>query len=309
MARPRSFDRDAALEQAMRLFWEQGYDETSIADLTRAMGIAAPSLYAAFGDKRALFEEAVELYESLPDAPISAGSIERILMRAAERVHASRTSRGAASSSPSRRSRRAAPASWEAIRERRRARTRSRPTSAPCSPACPHAPATARSREELEAIAARSAAARAQRPGSVTGIGVGACVVVRSGTSLSSHDKHERDQRHRGADHEDRLQRVDERVQELVADHGVERVDLVRADVHAAAEAARRRRAGSRSSSCASREAKIAPNSATPSEPPMLRKNVAVEVATPMSRGGASFWTTSTITCITRPMPTPSTSM
>ena len=41
----------------------------------------------------------------------------------------------------------------------------------------------------------------------------------------------------------------------------------------------------------------------------MLRKNVAVEVATPMSRGGASFCTTSTITCITRPIPTPSTSM
>ena len=66
---------------------------------------------------------------------------------------------------------------------------------------------------------------------------------------------------------------------------------------------------GSRSSSCVSREAKIAPNSATPSEPPMERKNVAVEVATPMSRGGASFWTTSTITCITSPIPTPSTSM
>ena len=55
------------------------------------MGIAAPSLYAAFGDKRALFEEAVELYERLPDAPIAAGegeptargAIERILERAA----------------------------------------------------------------------------------------------------------------------------------------------------------------------------------------------------------------------------------
>ena len=76
MGRPRSFDRDVALEQAMRLFWEKGYDETSIGDLTAAMGIAAPSLYAAFGDKRALFEEAVELYERLPGAPITAGDGE-----------------------------------------------------------------------------------------------------------------------------------------------------------------------------------------------------------------------------------------
>src|ERR671915_96387 len=63
MARPRSFDRDVALEKAMLLFWEKGYEETSIGDLTKAMGIAAPSLYAAFGDKRALFDEAVALYE------------------------------------------------------------------------------------------------------------------------------------------------------------------------------------------------------------------------------------------------------
>lgn len=102
MARPRSFDRDAALEQAMLLFWEKGYDETSIGDLTRAMGIAAPSLYAAFGDKRTLFEEAVELYERLPDAPIAAGdgeptafgAIERILARAAEEYTAAGQPRG-----------------------------------------------------------------------------------------------------------------------------------------------------------------------------------------------------------------------
>lgn len=89
--RPRSFDRDVALEQAMRLFWEKGYEETSIGDLTAAMGIAAPSLYAAFGDKRTLFDEAVELYERQPNAPIAAGADEptargavaRILERAA----------------------------------------------------------------------------------------------------------------------------------------------------------------------------------------------------------------------------------
>ena len=62
-------------------------------------------------------------------------------------------------------------------------------------------------------------------------------------------------------------------------------------------------------SSSVRREAKIAPNSATPSEPPIERKNVAVEVATPMSLRRRAFWTTSTSTCITRPMPTPTTSM
>ncbi|MFJ8308729.1 MULTISPECIES: TetR/AcrR family transcriptional regulator [unclassified Streptomyces] len=60
--RPRSFDREKALEQATMAFWRQGYEATSVADLTRAMGIGAPSLYAAFGDKRALFEEVVRAY-------------------------------------------------------------------------------------------------------------------------------------------------------------------------------------------------------------------------------------------------------
>jgi AcrR family transcriptional regulator len=60
--RPLSFDRDAALEQAMLLFWQHGYETTSIADLTHAMGISAPSLYTAFGDKQRLFLEAAHRY-------------------------------------------------------------------------------------------------------------------------------------------------------------------------------------------------------------------------------------------------------
>lgn len=60
--RPLSFDRDAALGSAMHLFWRHGYEATSIADLTSAMGITPPSLYAAFGDKRRLFLEAVQRY-------------------------------------------------------------------------------------------------------------------------------------------------------------------------------------------------------------------------------------------------------
>ncbi len=60
--RPRSFDRDAALAAAIELFWRAGYDETSIAMLTSAMGVTPPSLYAAFGDKETLFEEASAVY-------------------------------------------------------------------------------------------------------------------------------------------------------------------------------------------------------------------------------------------------------
>ncbi|MDR0532419.1 MAG: TetR/AcrR family transcriptional regulator [Verrucomicrobiales bacterium] len=60
--RPRSFDRDEALEQAMEVFWRYGYESASISDLTAAMGITPPSLYAAFGNKEQLFLEAVERY-------------------------------------------------------------------------------------------------------------------------------------------------------------------------------------------------------------------------------------------------------
>ena len=60
--RPRSFDRDAALAAAVEHFWRRGYQETSVAALTEAMGISPPSLYAAFGDKHRLFEEASATY-------------------------------------------------------------------------------------------------------------------------------------------------------------------------------------------------------------------------------------------------------
>ncbi|MBP7701361.1 MAG: TetR/AcrR family transcriptional regulator [Phenylobacterium sp.] len=60
--RPRSFDRDAALRWAMEVFWVKGYEGASISDLTGAMGIGSPSLYAAFGSKEALFREAIDLY-------------------------------------------------------------------------------------------------------------------------------------------------------------------------------------------------------------------------------------------------------
>ena len=60
--RPRGFDRDEALQRAMKVFWEKGYDNASMPELTTAMGINAPSLYAAFGSKASLFREAVSLY-------------------------------------------------------------------------------------------------------------------------------------------------------------------------------------------------------------------------------------------------------
>ena len=58
--RPRAFDACTALDDAMEVFWRQGYDGASIADLTAAMGISAPSLYAAFGNKEGLFRAVLE---------------------------------------------------------------------------------------------------------------------------------------------------------------------------------------------------------------------------------------------------------
>ena len=90
--RPRSFERDSALRRAMEVFWTKGYDGASLAELTAAMGINAPSLYAAFGSKEALFREAVALYgategteiwTALPQAPTAREAIERFLRASA----------------------------------------------------------------------------------------------------------------------------------------------------------------------------------------------------------------------------------
>jgi AcrR family transcriptional regulator len=90
--RPRSFDRETALEKAILAFWEHGYEATSVSDLTRVMDIGAPSLYAAFGDKRSLFDEVVREYgerygsfgdRALAEEPTARAAVERTLREAA----------------------------------------------------------------------------------------------------------------------------------------------------------------------------------------------------------------------------------
>lgn len=91
--RPRGFDREAALTQAMCVFWTRGYEGASLSDLREAMGINAPSLYAAFGNKEHLFTEAVTLYQQtegvnttgpLRDEPTTRAAIERMLRNNAD---------------------------------------------------------------------------------------------------------------------------------------------------------------------------------------------------------------------------------
>ncbi|MEU5341230.1 TetR/AcrR family transcriptional regulator [Streptomyces sp. NPDC020766] len=66
IGRPRGFDADEALEQAMRVFWEQGYEGAGLTELTNAMGITRTSMYAAFGNKEDLFRKALERYTQGP---------------------------------------------------------------------------------------------------------------------------------------------------------------------------------------------------------------------------------------------------
>ncbi|OMD35095.1 TetR/AcrR family transcriptional regulator [Paenibacillus odorifer] len=64
MARPREFDEEKALDAAMQVFWEKGFEATSLSDLTSRMGIQRPSIYSTFGDKKGLFEAALRKYTS-----------------------------------------------------------------------------------------------------------------------------------------------------------------------------------------------------------------------------------------------------
>ena len=96
MGRPRTFDRDAAVDQAMHLFWEHGYQATSLSQLKAGIGggISAPSFYAAFGSKEALFEEVVERYmsthgrvtESLFDSTLAARDAVELTLRRSARM-------------------------------------------------------------------------------------------------------------------------------------------------------------------------------------------------------------------------------
>lgn len=96
LGRPRGFDYDYALEQAMRVFWAKGYEGASLTDLTEAMGITRSSMYAAFGSKDELFRRAVERYT---EGPASYGI--RALSEPTAREVAESILRGAAAASTS----------------------------------------------------------------------------------------------------------------------------------------------------------------------------------------------------------------
>ena len=80
--RPRRFDRQAALERAMEVFWERGYQAASMTDLTEAMGINSPSLYAAFGSKEELYREAIGHFAATESDAILAPLLEAATARA-----------------------------------------------------------------------------------------------------------------------------------------------------------------------------------------------------------------------------------
>src|SRR5213083_2561468 len=92
--RPRAFDPDAALDRAMHVFWAKGYEGASLSDLTSAMDINRPSLYAAFGNKEQLFRKALDRYAKGPaacvhealDQPTARAVVEKMFCAAIDMV-------------------------------------------------------------------------------------------------------------------------------------------------------------------------------------------------------------------------------
>jgi AcrR family transcriptional regulator len=92
IGRPRQFDPEAALDRALAVFWRHGYEGATLPELTAAMGISRPSLYAAFGSKEQLFRQALDRYAAGPAAyvrealcePTARGVAERLLSGAIE---------------------------------------------------------------------------------------------------------------------------------------------------------------------------------------------------------------------------------
>jgi AcrR family transcriptional regulator len=100
IGRPREFDREAALQAAMLLFWRKGFAATSMNDLCDAMDVRSPSLYAAFGSKEALYLETVEHYvqtigpsvwDTLAEGATARAGVERLLLAGSETLPKSRT--------------------------------------------------------------------------------------------------------------------------------------------------------------------------------------------------------------------------
>lgn len=170
--RPRSFNPDEALDRALELFWEQGYEGTSLTELTTAMGINKPSLYAAFGNKEQLFAKALDRYFAGPgafaadalDEPTVRGVVEHLvyggiqLTTGADTPHGCLTVKGVHACGPD-----ARPVRDDAIRRRKagEAALRRRFENAPDLPRGTNAATLARLVHTLtDGIAVQAAAGR-----------------------------------------------------------------------------------------------------------------------------------------------------
>jgi len=100
LGRPRAFDTGKALDAAMKVFWCKGYEGASLSDLTKAMGINRPSLYAAFGDKESLFRKVLDRYDKGPAAYVQEALNQPTARAAVERLMEGAAALGTASSNP-----------------------------------------------------------------------------------------------------------------------------------------------------------------------------------------------------------------